>query len=225
MEQHHPKVISFDCYGTLIDWKQGVIQSLHPLLAEYHLNIPEEDLFTLFAEADRYFTSGKYITYREILIRTMKWIADRLGINLYGNDEKALTGSFPNWKPFPDVQEALGQLKRKYPLVILSNVDDDLFSFTRKLLGVTFDEVITAYQVRSYKPAPVHFREALDRLGLEPGGDLLHVAQSIYHDIDPCREMGIPHIWINRYDEPFQGSGSCPPVFSSLKAWVSSFEK
>ncbi|HHJ10197.1 MAG TPA: haloacid dehalogenase type II [Bacteroidetes bacterium] len=224
MEKQQRKVISFDCYGTLIDWKRGVIQALAPLLADYHLSIPEEDLFALFSEADHHFTSGKYLTYREILIQTMKWIAGRLGINLYGKDEKALIGSFPNWEPFPDVQEALRHLKQKYSLVILSNIDDDLFSFTRKKLGVVFDEVITAYQIRSYKPAPGHFREALDRLGLKPG-EMLHVAQSIYHDIEPCREIGIPNVWINRYGETFQGSDPPRQTYPSLEAYIRSLDK
>lgn len=224
MEEQQTKAISFDCYGTLIDWKQGVLQTLTPILADYHLNIPEEDLFDLFSEADRHFISGKFITYREILIQTMKWIADKLGINLYGKDEKALIGTFPNWEPFPDVQKALGYLKQKYPLLILSNVDDDLFSFTRKKLRLTFDEVITAYQVRSYKPAPGHFREALERLGLEPN-ELLHVAQSIYHDIEPCRELGIPHIWINRYGDPLHETDPPLQTYPSLEAFIRSWNK
>lgn len=217
MENQYPRVISFDCYGTLIDWKNGVIRALAPLMDDYHLSIWEEDLFALFSEADRHFTSGKYITYREILTHTMKWIANKLGINLYGNETDTLISSVPNWEPFPDVLKALWYLKQKHPLVILSNIDDDLFSFTREKIGVVFDEVITSYQIRSYKPAPGHFREALERLDIKKS-EMLHIAQSIYHDIDPCLEMGIPCIWINRYGEtvPQTIENNKVPFFHSL---------
>ncbi len=216
-------VISFDCYGTLIDWKTGVLEALRPLLDDYHLDIPDEELFLLFAKADRHFITGTYMPYRQVLEESMKWIAGQLGVNLHPGDTGTLVNSLSQWPPFPDTLESLKRLKKRYRLAVISNIDDGLFNLTRERLGIDFDWVITAFQVQSYKPASPPFREALDRFGV-PKTQVLHLAQSLFHDIRPCLETGIPHAWINRYHEPDPGQPDPVPdfTFSSLEEMAAS---
>lgn len=192
--------LSFDCYGTLIDWKKGVLEALMPLLNNYNLDLSEEELFALFAEADRELTAGKYRSYADILMETMDYIGKKLSVNFLAEDRECLLRSLPDWKAFPDTREALSHLGEYYSLNILSNIDGSLFEETRLELNTRFDRVITSEEVKSYKPAPVHFREAQEQFECNPL-QWLHVAQSIHHDIRPAKSLGIQTVWVNRYAE------------------------
>lgn len=190
-------VVTFDCYGTLIDWEQGFVRALlaagigdpldRPRIVElYHAIEPE-------IESD-------YRSYREVLTEVARRIGAGLGLAVSDDQARMLPASLPAWPPFADTNRALERLAASgIRLGILSNVDDDLLAGTRAHFTVDFDLVVTAQQVRSYKPGHAHFLEARSRIG--DGARWLHAAQSHFHDVVPCRELGIPVAWINRKNE------------------------
>src|SRR5437870_5779403 len=179
-------VITFDCYGTLIDWKSGIRAAFAAA------GLDGEASLRMYHEIEPIVEREKYRSYREVLRETASRIAPRVNTNF-------LADSLPSWKPFPDTNPALERLRRGgIRLGILSNVDDDLIAETRKHFTVDFDLVITAQQVRSYKPAQAHFLTARQRIG---DARWLHAAQSNLHDIAPATALGIPNAWINRHGE------------------------
>lgn len=199
-DPHRFAAITFDCYGTLIDWETGILNALKPLFARHGLLFTDDALLELFARHEAALETEEYISYRDILRQTVQAMAEEEGITLAPGAEDTLPDSLGDWPAFPDTVESLKALGQKYRLAILSNVDDDLFllSAERHLGGIAqFDPVITAQQVQSYKPAPPHFIAALERLKLEPE-QILHVAQSRYHDILPARTLGMVTVWVNR---------------------------
>src|SRR3954469_5071431 len=145
--------LTFDCYGTLIDWETGILSALKPLLAAHNKNLADEALLEMYGSFESQIESGEYMSYRHVLQRVTQRIAARLSFPLYEGEIDILPNSLKNWVPFPDTVEALKHLKTKYRLAIISNTDDDLFAETATLLEVPFDHVITAQQVRSYKPS------------------------------------------------------------------------
>jgi 2-haloacid dehalogenase len=148
--------------------------------------------------------------YRDILRQVMVRMAAALPFPLETGDEDCLAASLADWPPFPDTVAALRALKTRYRLAIVSNIDDDLFAGTRPRLGVELDAVITAQQVRSYKPGTAHFTTALARLALPPA-EVLHVAQSLFHDVAPAKSLGMTTVWVNRRaGRP--GFGATPPA-------------
>jgi 2-haloacid dehalogenase len=189
--------ISFDCYGTLIDWEAGIIPTLRTLLANHGKNLPDDNILELYGEFEALAEGGEYRTYRNVLRSVVCAFAERLRFKATSTEIDSLAESVASWPPFPDTVAALHKLHARFRLVVISNIDDDLFAATRKLLGTEFDGVITAEQARSYKPSSNNFQLALRRLGLSPG-ELLHAAQSIYHDVVPARALGIPTVWVNR---------------------------
>ena len=199
--------LTFDCYGTLIDWERGILTAIRPVLAKHGVTISDDELLERFgdleSEAER-----DYRSYKETLGVVMDGFARHYGFALAPGERESLAASVGNWPPFADSIEALGILASRYKLVILSNIDDDLFALSAKHLQVQFAEVITAQQVGSYKPNHGHFRVALERLGV-PKERILHVAQSLFHDIVPAKEMGFTTVWVNRrHDRP--GFGATP---------------
>ena len=204
--------LTFDCYGTLIDWEAGIIASLNPILAAHHVHIPTEQLLDLYGqlEAELESATREYMTYRNVLAGVVTGLGERLNFVPTGQEMYSLANSFGSWKPFPDTVVALRRLKQKCRLGIISNTDDDLFAETAKQLGVAFDEVVTAQQVRSYKPAVNNFQVALQRMDV-PRGKVLHVAQSIYHDIIPTHSLGITNVWVNRRGTK-PGAGATKPA-------------
>ena len=189
--------LTFDCYGTLIDWETGLLAALRPILAAHGVSISDSDLLMLYGELEADAETGPYRSYRQVLEMVVLGLAQRLGFSASPGQVEALPESLAKWPPFPDTVEALRKLKSRYKLVILSNVDDDLFAASTNILQVPFDTVITAQQVRSYKPSLNNFRMALERIG-RPKEKVLHVAQSLYHDIAPTRDLGITNVWVNR---------------------------
>jgi len=196
------KLISFDCYGTLVDWKKGVLDALRPLFDDYFLDIDDEHIFGLFAEFDESLVTGEFMNYTDVLSEVMKHFAKRLNVNIQSSDIGLLAESLPSWPPFEDSVEALDELKSKgFRLAVISNVDRPLLDKTLDKMDVTFDVVVTSDEIGSYKPSGENFLEALRRFHL-PADEIIHVAQSHFHDILPARDLGITAAWINRYNDP-----------------------
>ncbi|MBG1244655.1 haloacid dehalogenase type II [Nostoc sp. NZL] len=191
------RVLTFDCYGTLIDWENGILGVLKPLLLAHNINLDENQIRALFAEFEAELEKGEYIKYREVLKRVVQKFGERFDFEPTADELKSLAESIQHWLPFSDTVEALKTLKQNFKLVIISNVDDDLFAFSAKYLEVEFDQIITAEQARSYKPSLNNFRLALERINL-PLEQILHVATSVYHDIVTAKSLGLSTVWVNR---------------------------
>ncbi|HWX56012.1 MAG TPA: haloacid dehalogenase type II [Verrucomicrobiae bacterium] len=190
------RFITFDCYGTLIDWETGILSALRQALPEYS-HTTDSQLLEMYAESEVRLESGPYLSYREVLERVAEEIGRRLGTRLSAADCRNFAESIKDWRPFPDTVAGLRALAQKYRLGIISNVDDDLFAATQERLQVPFDVVVTAEQVRSYKPAFGNFHEAMKRSGVKKE-EMLHAAESLYHDIAPANSLGLSNVWVNR---------------------------
>ncbi len=189
--------LSFDCYGTLIDWETGILAALKPILEGHHRQLTDNAILELYGTLEAQIESGDYLPYRLVLQRVTQRLGARLSFPLYEGEATALADSLKNWPPFPDTVEALKRLKSRFKLAIISNTDDDLFAETAKLLEVPFDHVITAQQVKSYKPSHRNFEHALQVIGV-PKEKILHCAQSVFHDVVPAKKLGIANVWVNR---------------------------
>jgi len=191
--------ISFDCYGTLIDWESGILPVLRSVLANHGQSLSDAAILELYGEFEAEAESGPYQSYREVLQSVVRSFAERLHFEATSNEIESLHESVHAWPAFSDTVSALRELQKRFKLVVISNIDDDLFSETRKHLGneIEFDGVITAQQARSYKPSVNNFQIALRALAISPDR-LLHAAQSIYHDVVPARSLGVSTVWVNR---------------------------
>ena len=205
--------LTFDCYGTIIDWEAGILGAVGPVLDRHDTAIDEAEILRLYARFEAAQEAGPYKPYRQVLRGVMESFGSELGFSPSEADLEALPESVVCWPPFPDSVEALQRLQVGYELVILSNIDDDLFAQTEALLGIDFDEVITAQQVGSYKPSHENFRFALERLQVSEK-QVLHVAQSLYHDHEPAKQLGFTTVWINRPSR-CPGVGVAPPTQAS----------
>lgn len=189
--------ISFDCYGTLIDWESGILPVLKAVLANHGQSLPDAVVLELYAEFEAEAERGPYQSYRDVLQAVVRAFADRFHFAATPAEIHSLHESVREWPPFPDTVPALRELQQRYKLAVISNIDDDLFAETRKHLEVEFEAVITAQQARSYKPSINNFQMALRALAISPDR-LLHAAQSVYHDVVPARSLGISTVWVNR---------------------------
>jgi 2-haloalkanoic acid dehalogenase type II len=214
-------VITFDCYGTLIDWERGIREAFAAEAMRLGVPVDTEQALALYTEIEPVVESEPFRTYREVLAETARRIAARLQWPLPGARAGFLAESLPYWRPFPDTNRALMQLTGAgYQLGILSNVDDDLLAWTRRHLLAFFEIVVTAQQVGSYKPAHPHFIAARDLIGSRRW---LHAAQSYFHDVIPARALGIPVAWINRKREaPLDGEkpDHVFPTLAELADWL-----
>ena len=197
MDVSRVTTISFDCYGTLVDWESGILPVLRGLLSDHGQSLADSAILELYAEFEAKAETGPYRSYREVLQSVVRGFAQRFNLQASSAEIHSLHESVSRWLPFPDTVPALRELQKRHKLAVISNIDDDLFSETRKHLEVEFDHVTTAEQARSYKPSINNFQIALRRLGISPG-QLLHAAQSIYHDVVPARSLGIATVWVNR---------------------------
>ncbi|MGH6943755.1 MAG: haloacid dehalogenase type II [Geminicoccaceae bacterium] len=194
-------VLTFDCYGTLIDWESGIWNAIAPILARAPVTIGRDQLLEAFG---RYESAQQAAMpgalYPDILAEVHKQICRELGIEAGEHEARAFGASVRDWPAFADSADALADLKRHYRLVILSNVDRASFAHSRVRLGVEFDAVYTAEDIGSYKPDPRNFRFMLDRLGEQGIGkeQILHTAQSLYHDHVPAKRFGLATCWIHR---------------------------
>jgi 2-haloacid dehalogenase len=191
------EAMTFDCYGTLVDWERGILDALRPTLSGHGVHAEDEALLERFGRLESTVQAERFRSYREVLAEVARRLGGELGFRPSRVEVDGFAGSVGAWPPFPDTVASLRELGRRYRLAIVSNVDDDLFAETARALGVTFAEVVTAQQVGAYKPARTHFDEVLRRLAL-PRERVLHVAQSLFHDVAPARELGFTCVWVNR---------------------------
>ena len=189
--------LSFDCYGTLIDWESGILGYLRPLLQSKGCSIGYDQILRLYSDFEPRQQSGDYRPYRDVLAGVVRDFARKLGVEVTDAQASGLANSIRNWRPFPDTIAGLRRLHSRYKLAILSNIDDDLFAHSAARLQVPFDCVVTAQQVGSYKPSLRNFETLLERLAI-PRDRLLHIAESLYHDVAPARSLGIATLWVNR---------------------------
>jgi 2-haloacid dehalogenase len=191
------EILTFDCYGTLIDWESGILSALRRILSTHKKKIDDATLLKLYGDFELRSEQGAFQPYRQVLESVVRQLGDELRFTSTAKQVRSLPDSLAKWKPWPDTVAALRQLKTRFRLAILSNVDDDLFALTRPKLGVDFDEVITAQQAQAYKPSLKLFELALSRVNA-PAHRVLHVGQSIYHDVIPAQALGLATVWVNR---------------------------
>lgn len=189
--------LTFDCYGTLIDWETGILSALHRILRAHRKDIDDATLLKLYGDFEQLSEAGQFYPYKEVLQSVIRRFGAHLGFTPSDQETKSLPDSLAGWEPWPDTVSALQDLKKKFPLAIISNIDDDLFFPTRTKLQVEFDEVITAQQAHAYKPSLKIFELALHRLGTPPSR-VLHIGQSIFHDVVPAQKLGLATVWVNR---------------------------
>jgi 2-haloacid dehalogenase len=191
------EILTFDCYGTLIDWETGILSALHRIFSAHAKNIDDAAILKLYGDFEQQAEHGSYQPYRDVLASVVRQFGAELGFTPTPEEVRSLADSLARWKPWPDTVAALRQLKQRFRLAILSNIDDDLFAATSPQLGVDFDAIITAQQGQAYKPSLKLFELALNRIHA-PAHRVLHVGQSIYHDVIPAQSLGLATVWVNR---------------------------
>ena len=190
--------VSFDCYGTLVDWETGISGAVGEVLESRGMGMSRAEMLGLFAEVEpRVQASETFVKYRRVLWRVMGLMGSELGVDFSESELGCLADTLPDWPVFPDTVGTLKALKERYKLAVISNVDDDFFVKTAEALEVDFDVVVTAEQVGSYKPDLRNFNVALERMAVDKER-WLHVAESLYHDIGPANRLGIASVWVNR---------------------------
>lgn len=206
----HFDVLSFDCYGTLIDWDTGIFAALKPILAAHGKSLPDAKLLELYGDLEAEAEAGEYRPYHEVLRSVVRNLGKQLSFTPTVDEVDSLPLSVPRWRPWPDSVAALEKLRTRYRLAIISNIDDLLFESTRPQLPVDFEAVTTAQQARCYKPCVEIFRKAFERLAVAPAR-ILHVGQSLYHDVLPAQSLGLATVWVNR-PSPRAGVGAVKPA-------------
>jgi len=202
-------LILFDCYGTLIDWESGILAALSPVFNSRGLDIADDEALEAYAALEAATESSGYRPYRTVLADVLKGLGNKFGYNPSEEECDSFSDSVKFWPPFVDSSAALLILKKNYKLAVLSNIDDDLFTHSENLLGIKFDHVFTAQTIGSYKPDLRNFEYAINKLCL-PRERILHVAQSLFHDIEPASKFGLSTAWINRRQHK-SGAGATPP--------------
>jgi len=191
-------VLTFDCYGTLIDWERGILNAVRPVLARHGRgDVADDTILECYADLEAAAESGSFRPYRDVLRDVATRLFDRFGVDSDDAGQNVLVDSLPNWPPFADTVEALRRLAMWYRLAIISNIDDDLFDGTARRLGVRFEHIATARAAGAYKPSLSVFEHAARQFGVERDR-WLHVAQSRYHDIAPAQRFGLRCVWIDR---------------------------
>ena len=202
--------LTFDCYGTLIDWETGILASLRHSLAGSGVEPSDDELLERYSGAEAAAEAGPYLRYREVLARCLREVCGHYGVEPGAGAAAAFGASVADWPAFPDSAAALARLSSRFRLGVITNCDDDLFASSNARLGVHFDWVVTAQSVGGYKPDPRNFTVAFERLGL-PRDRILHVAQSLFHDHVPAKRLGLSTVWIDRrHSRP--GFGATPPA-------------
>lgn len=217
------RIITFDCYGTLVDWEFGILGAIRPILSAHGAHFNDVEILRMYGEIEADEESGEYQSYKEILQAVVRGFGTRLGFVPSEQEQHSLPKLLASWKPFPDTVGALRQLKQKFELGILSNIDDDLFSATAPQLEINFDHVVTAGQARAYKPSLDIFRLAQKKIGI-PVQEWLHAGQSIYHDVIPARSLGIATVWVNR-PSPLPNSGAAKSAQAKPDVEVASLQE
>lgn len=214
--------LSFDCYGTLIDWETGIASALRPWADRSGLGLDDDALVAAFGAIET-LVEGEHPgdPYPEILAEVARRIGAEHGAEVSAADADAFGASVGDWPAFPDATDALTRLSARYRLIILSNVDRRSFAASNRRLGVRFDRILTAEDIGSYKPDPANFAALLDAVhadGIDPSR-LLHVAESLYHDHEPASAAGIDSVWIHRrFDRDGHGA-THPPLSDVTPRW------
>jgi 2-haloacid dehalogenase len=202
--------LTFDCYGTLIDWEAGLWAAFESILTAHGVSASSDDVLERYARHEATAEGGPYLRYRGVLAAGLGGVAEELRFTPDPDEIATFSGSVVDWPAFPDSAAALERLHRRFRLGVITNCDDDLFAASARRLGTDFDWVVTAEQAGSYKPNEANFHLAFERIGL-PRERIVHVAQSLYHDHVPAKRLGLTTVWINRrHDRP--GSGATPPA-------------
>jgi 2-haloacid dehalogenase len=220
------EVLSFDCYGTLVDWESGIVSGLRPVLRAHGVEASDDEILDLHAGTEHRLQSaseeGGYVKYRDVLGEEVREAGRRWSFEPDTSEVGALPDSVRYWLPFPDTVNALHALKSRYELAIISNVDDGLFALTARYLEIEFDYIITAEQAGTYKPSLGNFELALKRIGAPPGR-ILHVAESLFHDHVPAKKLGLDTAWVHR--RAFKGGfGATPPAEADFDIEVPDLE-
>jgi len=203
-------VITFDCYGTLIDWEAGLLAALRAPLAAHAVTASDDDVLQAFARHESEIEAGPFRRYRDVLGEVLRAMLGHFGATPSDEEVAVFGGSVAGWPPFPDSASALARLHERFKLGVITNCDDDLFAASEARLGTTFDWVVTAQQAKRYKPNPRGFELMFERVGLPPAR-ILHVAQSLFHDHVTAKRLGLSTVWVDRRgDRP--GSGATPPA-------------
>jgi 2-haloalkanoic acid dehalogenase type II len=195
------KVLTFDCYGTLIDWESGMVAALRPLVARVPRQLTRDQILEAHARhesAQQIVTPAK--RYSELLAVVYKRLAEEWGVAAAWDECLAYGASVKDWPAFSDSADALRYLKQHYRLVILSNVDNASFAYSNRKLGVEFDAIFTAEDIGSYKPSPRNFEYMLEKLAQQGivKETILHTAESLFHDHGPANRFGLASCWIHR---------------------------
>ena len=203
-------VLTFDCYGTLIDWEAGILAALRGPLSAHGIAAADEDVLGAFARHEAEIEAGPYRPYREVLGEVLAAMVGHFGAEASPEERATFGGSVADWPAFPDSAAALAALHERFKLGVITNCDDDLFAASQAKLGVEFDWVVSAQQAKRYKPNPRGFELMFERVGLPPSR-ILHVAQSLFHDHVPAKRLGLSTVWVNRRAGR-AGSGATPPA-------------
>ncbi len=201
--------LTFDCYGTLIDWEAGILAALRAVLDAHGVDRPDDPLLEAYARHEAALEAGPYLRYRDVLGSSLRNVCADLGIGPTETEVERFGGSVPDWPAFPDSAAALARLATRFRLGVITNCDDDLFAASNARLGVRFDWIVTAQQVGSYKPDPANFAAAFAVIDV-PRERILHVAQSLFHDHVPAQRLGLRTAWIDRRHG--RGFGATPPA-------------
>jgi 2-haloacid dehalogenase len=207
------QVLTFDCYGTLIDWETGILNALRPVFSAHGVCTTDDQILELYGRIEAEIEAQPYQLYRTVLQRVVVQLGVQFDFRVTAQELDCLPESIAKWPPFEDTVEALRRLKSKYKLGIISNIDTDLLDASLKLLKVPFDFVTTAQEVGAYKPSPVPFERSLQKIGA-PKERILHVAQSLYHDHVTAKRLGFDTVWINRH-HAVPGTGATPEATAS----------
>jgi 2-haloacid dehalogenase len=210
------EALTFDCYGTLIDWETGLTEAFAQVLRAHAIEAGGEYVLARYARHEAAAEAGPYLRYRDVLAAGLRGVAGELGFEPTAGEVATFSGSVADWPAFPDSAAALARLKARFRLGVITNCDDDLFAASNERLGVEFDWIVTAQQVGSYKPDERNFQVAFERLAL-PRERILHVAQSLFHDHAPAQRLGLRSVWINRRHDR-AGSGATPAASATPDA-------
>jgi 2-haloacid dehalogenase/putative hydrolase of the HAD superfamily len=201
--------VTFDCYGTLVDWETGVFEAFEKEAKRDGFTVNRDELIPRFIEIQRDIQRGSYELYAEVLRRAAVRVAEELGWELEPSRSNFLPDSVPRWMPFRESNAQLERFGKKYETGILSNIDDKLLGATRRHFRTDFDLVVTAQQVRSYKPDPAHFKECARRIE-DRKKRWVHIASGYPTDVEPCLKQKVPVIWVNRSGEALQSGQKKP---------------
>ncbi len=213
------KALTFDCYGTLIDWERGLLDALRPWIRGHGLIIDDARLLEEFGKAEsRIERDTPTVPYTDILRHVHHALARAFGLREDIDEASRFAGSVGDWPPFTDTIDALRDLRARYKLVIVSNTDQVSFGNTQELLGIVFDAVVIAEDVGAYKPDHRMFLRAFDVISVMgiSKDEIVHVAQSLYHDHVPAKELGLTTVWVDRY-RGSRGSGATPAAFGEVR--------